>query len=132
MILVLPLPGVRNVEQNTNFGWRRETTRVNRITVFVCYDQHASQSVVIFTVTGKYSAATAVAASVEASPWRANLNLAPGLAPMPDSQRAHAKIALDRAIDLDSACLWLTRLSPVRRLKARRVELDVCESLSPF
>ncbi len=35
MILVLPLPGVRKVEQNTNFGWRRETARVNRITVFV-------------------------------------------------------------------------------------------------
>ncbi len=42
-------------------------------------------------------------------------NLAPGLAPLPDSQRTHAKIALDRAIDLDSACL-----SQDRNIVARR------------
>ena len=34
---------------------------------------------------------------------------------MPDTQRAHAKIALDRAIDLDSACL-----SQDRNIVARR------------
>ncbi len=32
-------------------------------------------------------------------------NFPPGLAPLPKTQEAHAKFALDRAIDLDSVCL---------------------------